>query len=143
MSEHIHELFDKEGNPIGALLSAEAWTVVKDQVNATLGIVDKSAKPERPEPISDWETLKEYWDFPYPVDTDVHCELCGNKTNDWTADEPRLFRLTSANLAGLVSFKCMNCQAKVVKKHFKDEIRTECSPFHESKIKSKEGRYNG
>ncbi|MBI9078821.1 MAG: hypothetical protein JEY79_03665 [Pseudodesulfovibrio sp.] len=142
MSDHIHELFDKDGNPIGALLSAEAWTAVKSQVFAKLGLVDDSVKPENAEPTSDWETLKSYWDYPYPIDTDVHCECCGNKTSEWAADEPRLFRLTSANLAGLVSFKCMNCQAKVVKKHFSKEIRTECTPFLDSKDKSKEGRYN-
>ena len=69
------------------------------------------------------------------------CEHCGNKTENWSEDEPRLFRLTSANLAGLVAFKCMNCRAKVVKKHFKDQITTECTPYLEEKITSKEGRY--
>ena len=142
MSDYINELFDKDGNLIGTLLSAEAWTTVRKQVYATLGVVDESVEPEKPEPISDWETLKEYWDYPYPVGTDVHCEACGNKTEDWAGDEPRLFRLTSANLAGLVSFKCMNCQAKVVKKHFDNEIKTECTPFHDSKDTSKEGRYS-
>jgi hypothetical protein len=29
----------------------------------------------------------------------------------------------------------------VVKKHFKDEIVTECTPYQEEKITSKEGRY--
>ena len=76
------------------------------------------------------------------MDTDVSCENCGSSTEDWTKDDPRLFRLTSANLAGLVSFKCMNCQAKVLKKHFKDEIITECTPFHNSKDLSKEGQYD-
>lgn len=142
MSDQINELFDKDGNLIGALLSAEAWTSTKKQVCATLGIIDDSVEPEKPEPLADWETLKEYWDYPYPVDTDVQCETCGNKTEDWAADEPRIFRLSSANLAGLVSFKCMNCQTKVVKKHFNNEIKVEWTPFHDSKDKSKEGRYN-
>ena len=141
MSDHINELFDKDGNPIGALLSAEAWAAVKTDVLAKLGLADTSAPPEKPEPVADWETLQQYWDFPYPVDTDVTCSCCGNATDDWAADDPRKFRLTSANLAGLVSFKCMQCQAKVVKKHFKDTISTECTPFRDSKIQSKEGRY--
>ena len=44
MSDHITELFDKDGNLIGALLSAEAWTATKKQVCATLGIIDKSVE---------------------------------------------------------------------------------------------------
>ena len=141
MSDQINELFDKDGNLIGALLTAEAWTTVRDQVMNALGVRDTAEPPEKPEPMSDWEMLTQYWDFPYPVDMDVACEHCGNKTENWSEDEPRLFRLTSANLAGLVAFKCMNCQAKVVKKHFKDQITTECTPYREEKITSKEGRY--
>lgn len=141
MSDHINELFDKDGNLIGALLTGEAWLAVKDQVYATLGVVEEKAEPEIPEPIADWETLKEYWDFQYPVDTDVICEHCGSKTEDWAADDPRLFRLTSANLAGLVAFKCMNCRSKIVKRHFKDKVTTECSPYRDEKITNKEGRY--
>jgi DNA-directed RNA polymerase subunit RPC12/RpoP len=141
MSDQINELFDKDGNLIGALLTAEAWTAVRDQVMTALGVQDAPAVPEKPEPTADWEMLTQYWDFPYPVDMDVACEHCGSKTENWSEDDPRLFRLTSANLAGLVAFKCMNCQAKVVKKHFKDEIVTECTPYIEEKITSKEGRY--
>ena len=141
MSDHITELFDKDGNLIGALLTAQAWTAVRDQVMAGLGIQDTPAVVEKPEPLADCETLQQYWDFPYPVDTDVVCENCDSATDDWTADDPRKFRLTSANMAGLVSFKCMNCQAKVVKKHFKDKISTECTPYIEAKNASKEGRY--
>ncbi len=141
MSDHINELFDKDGNLIGALLSAEAWTAARTVVLDHLGIVEEPRVKEIDEPTQDWETLKEYWDFDYPVDTDVQCEHCGNATPDWAADEPRKFRLTSANLAGLVSFKCMDCQSKIVKKHFKDEIKTECTPFQSKKIQNKEGRY--
>lgn len=141
MSDHINELFDKDGNLIGALLSAEAWTAVKNQVYTSLGLSEHIVEKEMPEPVADWETLKEYWDYPYPVDYDVACENCGNTTEDWSADEPRLFRLTSANLAGLVSFKCMKCRAKVVKRHFNDTVKSECTPYQDEKITSKEGRY--
>lgn len=141
MSDHINELYDKDGNLIGALLSAEAWTAVRAEVMASLGLAETPEPPVIPEPLSDWETLKEYWDYPYPVDMDVHCEHCGNATEDWSRDEPRKFRLTAANLAGLVSFLCLECQAKVVKKHFKDTITTECTPFVPEKNQGKEGRY--
>ncbi len=141
MSEHINELFDKDGNLIVALLTAEAWTEVREQVMGALGVAEAPVEPVIAEPLADWEILKEYWDFQYPVDVDVACEHCGNTTDDWTADDPRLFRVSSANLAGLVAFKCMKCNAKVTKRHFKDEILTECTPFIEAKTKSKEGRY--
>ncbi len=141
MSDHINELYDKDGNLIGALLTAEAWKHVKDSVLASLGIEEKPAAQDVFEPVNDWETLKQYWDYPYPVDMDVACENCGNSTEDWSADSPRRFYLTSANLAGLVSFRCTACEAKVVKKHFKDEIITECVPFRSEKDRSKEARY--
>ncbi len=141
MSDHINELFDKDGNLIGALLSAEAWKVVKNDVFSKLGLKDTTLPKVNPEPTKDWETLQEYWDFSYPVDTDVACEHCGNATDDWAVDDPRKFRLTAANLAGLVAFQCQNCQAKIVKKHFKDTILTECTPFRDEKARDKEGRY--
>lgn len=141
MSDQINELYDKDGSLIGALLTAEAWTAVRDQVMTTLGVSETPVVEEKPEPLADWEMLTQYWDFPYPVDMDVTCEHCGNQTGDWSQDDPRRFRLTSANLAGLVAFQCMQCRAKVVKKHFKDKIATECTPYREEKITSKEGRY--
>lgn len=141
MSDHINELYDKEGNLIGALLSAEAWNHVKKDILSALGLEDKAPVAEIFEPLSDWETLQEYWDYSYPVDTDVQCAHCGSSTDDWAADEPRLFHLTSANLAGLVSFKCVKCQSKIAKKHFKDEIKTECTPFRDAKDSNKEARY--
>ena len=141
MSDHINELYDKDGNLVGALLTAEAWNHVRDTVLAALGLEEKPAVQEIPEPLSDWEMLKEYWDFSYPVDMDVACESCGTTTEDWSADEPRRFRLTSANLAGLVSFLCIGCKAKIVKKHVKDEIVTECTPFQPEKDQNKEARY--
>jgi hypothetical protein len=141
MSDHITELYDKNGSLIGALLSPQAWEAARPAVMAALGLADTAEPAPTPEPLADWETFTQYWDFAYPVDTDVHCEHCGNTTSDWRADEPRKFRLTSANLAGLVSFRCTGCQAKVVKKHFKDVIKTECTPFVPEKHGAKEGRY--
>jgi len=141
MSDHINELYDKDGNLIGALLSAEAWNHVKDTVLPALGVEVTPTEKPISEPISEWEMLKEYWDYPYPPDMDVACENCGNETDDWSADDPRRFYLTSANLAGLVSFKCTKCQAKILKKHFSKEIRTECVPFQSEKDQNKEARY--
>ncbi|XPV76351.1 MAG: hypothetical protein ACNI27_00135 [Desulfovibrio sp.] len=133
--QFVTKLYDKQGNIIGALLTAEAWELVKDRFQEAPEV------EERPEPISDWETLTEFWDFPYPVDYDVHCEHCSSETEDWRKDEPRKFRLSSATLAGLTTFNCQCCQARIIKRHFTDEITTECKPFTEKNAKL-ECRYN-
>ncbi len=141
MSKHddsITELFDKDGNIIGALITADMWVKIKPLIKDFL---PEEAPKERPEPIGEWETLKEYWDFPYPVDTDVHCDLCGEETENWETDDPRKFRLMSCNLGGLVSFKCQKCNARIVKKHFKDEITVECRPYIDEKTQRMEARY--
>lgn len=135
----ITEMYDKSGRLVAVQLSAEAWAKVRETVLAALG---PAPATERPEPMADWETLKQYWDFPYPVDTDVRCSECGTETADWTQDEPRKFRLAAANLGGLVRFTCQTCRAKVSKKHFKSHITTEVTPFQD-KVPSKEARYKG
>lgn len=141
MSKHddnITELFDKNGNLIGALLTAELWTEIKPMLADKL---PKEEPKEKPEPIADWEMLKDFWDFPYPVDTDVKCDECGSQTEDWQKDEPRKFKLRTANLGGLVSFRCCNCKSRISKRHFKDEITSETTPFIDKKDLNKEARY--
>ncbi|WP_027720589.1 hypothetical protein [Maridesulfovibrio zosterae] len=136
--DSLTELFDKEGNQIGVLISADLWAQIKPHIKQ---FIPSEAPKERPEPIKDWEILKEYWDFPYPVDTDVHCEHCGTRTENWETDTPRKFKLASCNLGGLVSFKCQQCNARIVKKHFKNEITVECTPYIDEKSKNMEARY--
>ncbi|MDD4951278.1 MAG: hypothetical protein PHV85_01895 [Desulfovibrionaceae bacterium] len=137
-NDQVTELFDKDGNLIGAILGPQAWNAAKQTVCKALGLTPEPALKEPPEPLADWETLKQYWDFPYPVDTDVQCPECGNSTADWSADEPRRFRLTGANLGGLVAFRCQKCRAKIIKRHFKDKIKTESVPFQPTKDIKKE-----
>lgn len=141
MSNHddnLTELFDKNGNLIGALITAELWTKVKPHITKLL---PKAEPEERPEPMNAWVQLKQYWDFLYPIDTDVTCDICGNTTENWEIDDPRKFRLVSANLGGLVSFKCSKCQARVTKRHFKDKITTQCTAFIEEKDNNYEAKY--
>lgn len=137
--DQITELFDKQGNLIGAMLTAKAWTELKPQLVDILGESPIEPAPN-PEPLNDWETLKTYWDFPYPVDMDVACGECGASTEDWSEDSPRLFRLTAAGLSGLVTFACLHCKSKIIKKHFKDEIVVETHPA-QKKDHHKEARY--
>lgn len=144
MNNPYTELYDKQGTLLGVHLSPEAWDVAREAVLAHFGpggdTAQAAEEPVASEPLSEWETLKQYWDFPYPVDMDVACSECGQSTEDWSADDPRKFRLTAANLAGLVSFTCLGCRSKIIKRHFKDRIKVEVHPFRE-KDQKKEARY--
>jgi len=80
------------------------------------------------EPLEDWELLKKHWDFKYELTSYVYCENCGNTSYDWESDDPRKFKLSAANLGGLVAFRCLSCGAKVIKRHFKDYIKVEVDP---------------
>ncbi len=136
--DQITELFDKQGNLVGALLTAQGWTKAKPLLKELLCEEEQAA--DTPEPLKDWETLKNAWGFSYPVDMDVSCSNCNSSTKNWAEDNPRLFRLTAAGLAGLVTFRCLTCKSKILKKHFKDEILVETHP-HQEKDKHKEARY--
>ena len=137
-SPHLLELFDAAGAPRGLLLSPELWAKVRDDVlprlTKALYVLDPACRPEpeeRPEPMAEWETLLQYWDFTYPPAYDVSCAHCGSSTPDWRADEPRKFRLRNANLGGLVTFQCQTCKSLVLKKHFKKHLTVECQPYVE------------
>ena len=129
----FQEIFDAEGNCLGAILGSDAWLLVRDKIlakyQATLSVAS-----EVPEPMQDWNDLVQYWDFKYP------CSICGNETVDWQRDEPRKFYLTAANLGGLVTFKCLGCNSKIMKRHFKDSIKVEAKPFVPEKTARNLGR---
>lgn len=133
----FQEIFDQSGNPIGAILGPEAWALVREVV------LDRYA-PKEPvtakEPLQDWLDLVQFWDFKYPVDHDVTCAICGSSTDNWQHDDPRKFILTAANLGGLVAFRCLGCQAKIIKRHFKDEIVVDVTPFSEERSARNFGR---
>jgi len=135
---NVQEMFDAEGNPLGAILGPEAWGLVRELVLAHYA--PPAAARELVEPLSDWRDLVAFWDFKYPVDLDVKCTLCGNETGDWEHDAPRKFQLTAANLGGLVTFRCLGCQAKIMKRHFKDTINVEVKPFVPEKSTRNLGR---
>jgi hypothetical protein len=127
-NDHIVELFDAQGQPSLVLISPELWRRLKPHVPPEY----LDTEPvERPEPMHEWDTLVEYWDFGYPVNTEVVCGECGASTEDWRADEPRKFKLRTANLGGLVVFDCQQCQSRVRKRHFKKTISTDTTPLTE------------
>ena len=135
MFEPVQPFYDGNGRFLGLFISASVWEQVDSEVKPILE--DALARNERPkkqkplkEPLEDWNTLLQFWDFRYPVDKSVHCEQCGNSTENWEADEPRKFLLKTANLGGLAAFECCQCQARITKRHFKDHIAVETSPPH-------------
>ncbi len=136
--DSFQELYDAEGQPLGAFLGPEAWALVREAVLARYA--QPAPPPEASEPLQDWRDLVQFWDFKYPVDHDVACEVCGNSTSAWELDEPRKFVLTAANLGGLVAFRCLGCGAKILKRHFKDSIKVETRPFIEEKSPRNLGR---
>jgi len=136
----IQEIFDAQGNSLGALLGPESWRIVREAVLSRLAPNMSAPEAALPEPLQDWAELVQFWDFKYPVDMDVTCPQCGNETKDWQLDAPRKFLLTAANLGGLVTFKCLDCRAKVLKRHFKDTIRVEVKPYMPEKTARNVGR---
>lgn len=127
----LQKFYDEKGNLQAVLISAALW----ERVRNYLPEVDDEKKQvprEFPEPLNDWEQLKDYWDFQYPVCTDVVCDNCGNATSDWENDTPRKFKLRAANIGGQVGFECTSCGARVLKRHFKDHMAFECRPMLEN-----------
>lgn len=129
IKNNISELYGKDGNLIGVFISGELWIEIKDEVYKKLKQKNKKEKLDIKEPIEDWELFKKNWDFKYPYDFSVKCDICGNSSDNWELDQEKRFYLTAASLSGLVSFRCAKCEAKIVKKHFKDKITIECIPM--------------
>lgn len=129
----IMYLYDADNVLKGVVLTPELWDLVKDQVlpvcQESESQLAKGKSREVAEPLSDWEELKQCWDFKYPYSAKAQCEQCGAKTHNWDLDEPRKFRLMAANLGGLVRLKCLSCGSIITKRHFKDHIDCECKPF--------------
>ncbi|BBD09382.1 hypothetical protein [Desulfovibrio ferrophilus] len=127
-------LFDDNGDCAGVWISPELWEQAKDQLQPILSELcdEPAAAPDVfPEPMEDWQCFIDYWDLPYPLTMDVDCDHCGAHTDDWQKDAPRLFRLKAASLGGLTTFECQTCQARIMKKHFKDGLKSETVPYTE------------
>ncbi|WP_243310820.1 hypothetical protein [Fundidesulfovibrio agrisoli] len=135
LKNHFEPLYDQDRNLVGIWLSPELWlkaqAALSPVIDKALEALSPESVKEQPEPIKDWEALIQFWDFDYPLPTDVSCKQCGSHTEDWQKDEPRVFRLRSASLGGLVNFQCQKCKARIIKKHFKKHIDVDCRPFVE------------
>ena len=58
------------------------------------------------------------------------CPQCGAHTADWRNAPAHPFHLTTANLGGLLVFRCKRCQSTVRQKHFRDHMAVECTPYN-------------
>jgi len=123
--EDILYLFDPNGQLYGVQLSPTLWKKVESYILSTQQI---QAVEEVPEPLGAWEEFKQYWDFKYPFCAKVECLHCGARSDDWEHDLTHKFRLRTANLGGLLVFRCINCGASIRKKHFKDHMVFEVTP---------------
>jgi hypothetical protein len=132
-TDHFLPLYDQDKKFIGIYLSPALWaqaeSTLSPAIDRALTELNPSYKPDDAEPLADWEAFAQYWDFQYPMPTDVHCQQCGNKSKNWKQDEPRKFRLRSATIGGLVNFECQTCNSRILKKHFKKHVDVECRPF--------------
>jgi hypothetical protein len=134
----FQEIYDAQGQPLGAILGPEAWASVREVVLQHFSA--PAPEPEKAEPLEDWRALVQSWDFRYPVDLDAACPACGNESADWEQDSPRKFLLTAANMGGLVSLRCLACQARIIKRHFYDTIKVEAVPYSPEKGLRNKGR---
>ena len=143
-SKDILYLCDESGEVFAVQLSMDVWHKVEAHVTKALKADSASdGPPLKPEPIADWNTLTDYWDFKYPVNQQVQCDTCGETTENWLEDEPRKFWLTACNLGGLMAYRCLKCKAKVTKRFFKDKFTFESVPFQPEQDARLNAKYNG
>ena len=123
--QDIVYLYDANGALCGVQLSPALWERAKSHVFQA-----RESRPviEAAEPLDDWRLFKQYWDFNYPFCAEVQCLHCGARCADWEHDPVRPFMLRTANLGGLLVFRCTACGATVRKKHFKDHMVFEMTP---------------
>jgi hypothetical protein len=135
VDEYVKHLYNRSGELEGVFVTAELWQRIRDRVQPIINNAMEQLlpPPEFKEPMDDWKLLLNHWDFKYPVDTDVHCDHCGNHTENWKEDDPRRFRLKAANLGGLVTYECLQCKSKIAKKHFKKHIDSKTIPYRDVK----------
>lgn len=125
MSSEITYITTTKGEILSVVVPYAIWERLEPSVQKLLRADDKPV--QRPEPMEDFETLMQYWDFRYPYSPAVRCPSCGTSTDDWRADPEHPFWLTNATLGGLLVFRCQHCGATVRLKHFLDHVAVEFS----------------
>ena len=123
MSSDISYIVTPKGDILSVVVPYELWQRLEPEANKLLAASEKPAL--KPEPIADFESLMEYWDFRYPYSPAVTCPCCGKSTDDWRNDPEHPFWLKNATLGGLLVFHCQNCGVSIRLKHFTDHVAVE------------------
>ena len=105
-NKHLLYLTDRQGNLEGVQLSAALWSHCEAAVVKALKAMEPPLEHLNDEPVADFERLLQFWDFRYPYSPEVTCPHCGAHTADWRNDPAHPFHLTTANLGGLLLFRC-------------------------------------
>lgn len=127
MKEQVHYLTDERGNIVAVQIPLTMWERLTPLLHSG-GSGEETADVPAPEPLEAFAEFLRYWDFRYPYDPAVRCPQCGQHVADWRSDPGHSFRLSNANLGGLLVFHCQNCGATIRQKHFRDHVALESTP---------------
>lgn len=127
MQEQVHYLTDERGNIVAVQISPAMWERLKPLLQSR-DSAEKTADAPAPEPLEAFAEFLRYWDFRYAYDPAVRCPRCGHHVADWRSAPEHPFRLTNANLGGLLVFHCQRCGATIRQKHFRDHVALESTP---------------
>ena len=123
MSSEISYIVTSKGDILSVVVPYDLWQRLEPEAQKLIAASEQPAL--KPEPLADFETLMEYWDFRYPYSPAVTCPACGKSTDDWRNDPEHPFWLTNATIGGLLVFHCQHCGATVRQKHFTDHVAIE------------------
>ena len=116
---NILHLHDSQGNLAGVFIPASIWQKIEPAINN----LKTTCAPAPDKSQEEFAAFLQCWDFRYPYDPSVLCPYCQAFTPNWQNDD--LFLLHTANIGGLLVFKCSHCGATIRQKHFKDKRVTE------------------
>ena len=127
MSDSLQLLYltDADKHVQAVQIPWELWRKIELLARPVLDSLMKPSSEEPVEPLPAFEEFLHYWDFRYPYSPAVNCPHCGAATQNWRDDPAHPFRLTNANLGGLLVFHCRACGATIRQKHFRDHMAVE------------------
>ncbi|MDR2056048.1 MAG: hypothetical protein LBQ10_09315 [Desulfovibrio sp.] len=132
MAEFFSPLFltDAEGRCVAVQIPYAFWEQIKEHAVPRRSAMSPNPgpSPHPAEPLEAFAEFLRYWDFRYSYSPAVCCPQCGMAVKDWRSGDDRPFRLTNANLGGLLVFRCRNCNTTIRQKHFRDHVAFECTP---------------
>lgn len=122
MDTSIQYLVNAEGEIQAVQIGYNLWKKVENTVKSALKQKEEDKNTQKEQPLKDFETLMQFWDFSYPYKPTVTCPHCNISTNDWKNDTKNPFILTNATIGGLLVFHCKNCGTTIRQKYFKDHV---------------------